>query len=243
MSNKGLTLMELLVSTMILSILMLALADFALDILNVADRHSQGIEKAANNRITNERILEQVHNSEYIFPKGYSINVSTESMENGIWNYGNETIDTDEDIAMLVPANIDEDYGYSGDTKCYNLVAYYTKSNSLEKTDLYEFTTNWPSYCWEENTIPNISSAYGTSTKLSEKIQADSIDLSLILSQEGGSSDTVLKSKLQGATEDSSNALIKGIELSFTQNNPEGETDVIITGLSRKIPRYIDEDL
>lgn len=242
MNNKGLTLTELLISTMILSIMMLALADFSLDILNVADKHSQNVEKALNNRVTNEHIIEKLHDAAYIFPKGNTINLSVESVEDGIGSYSQESIDTDDSIVMLVPPNIDEDYAYQGDTPCYNVVAYYTKTKTLSHSNLYEFSTSWPNFCWAENTIPDISSAYGTATKLSEKIQSDSIDLSLVLSQESSSTDSILKSERKGANENSTDALIKGFDLSFTQDLPEGEIDVTFTGLSRNIPRYIDED-
>ena len=237
MNNKGVTLTELLISTAILSIIMMSLADFSLDILNVADRHSQQILKVQNSRLSLERISEQIRNSSYIFPKGKDISFTIES--GGGYSYESKTVNTNDAIALLVPS-IGYDYS-QGDNLSYNLVVFYLDENGT-KSDLYEFSTNYPSVYWDENTIPEISYAYGTTNPIAKNIVTDSSNLSYILQYENNNStDEVLKSELQGAISTDSDALIKGADWSFTIKQSSGETDVEVQGISRNIPRYIQD--
>lgn len=236
MMNKGLTLTEMLISSVILSILMLSLANFSFDILNVAEKHSGQIETTQSSRFSLERITEQIRNASYIFPAGQDIGFTVEFNGDTGYSFNSETVNTSNAIALLVPFAGNPFYQDS-ETPVYNLIIYYLEKNTDGTSNLREFSTSYPSVYWSINSIPEEGTSYGSSTILAKDIVTDSSDLTYILSYDSSSTDTVLKSELQNAEVSDSNALIKGIDWDFTleRNN----TNVNVKGISRNVPRNI----
>lgn len=239
MTNKGLTLIELLISSVILAILMLSLAQFSLDILNVAEKHSGQVEKTQSSRFSQERITEQIRNASYIFPKGQDLGFTIEFNNDTGYSYTSESVNTNEAIALLVPFAGDPYYQGSY-TPVYNLIIYYFDDNGDGTSDLREFSTAYPSAYWSLNSIPDAGTAYGNSTILAKNVLTQSNNLSYILSYENSSTDTILKSEGQNADAEDDNALIKGIDWNF--NLQRNNTEINVKGISRNVPRNLQEN-
>ncbi|MEW5819154.1 MAG: prepilin-type N-terminal cleavage/methylation domain-containing protein [Cyanobacteriota bacterium] len=235
-NSKGLTLIEMLVSSAILAILMLSLADYSASILDASDRHSQQLEKVRGARFSLERISEQVNNAAYIFPGDQTISFSIEYSEGTGYSFDTKTVNTSEAVALLVPMSGNND----SQTFMYNLVVFYIEENGSNNNlcELYEFSTGYPSIYWEENTVPSVNNASGTATKLTNDIEKDSDSLTYILNYDDSPTDKVLKGEIRGATTFDEDALIRGINWDFTIKKPGGSKDVELKGMSRNVPRY-----
>lgn len=235
--NKGLTLVEMLISSVILTILMLSLGQFSFDILNVAEKHSGQVEKTQSSRFSQERITEQIRNASYIFPKGQDISFTIEFNADTGYSYASETVNTNNAIALLVPFAGDP-YYQGSETPVYNLIVFYLDDNEDGTSNLREFSTAYPNVYWSINSIPDAGSAYGNSTILANNIITSSSDLSYILSYKSSSTDTVLRSEGQNAEVDDENALVKGIDWYFTLQ--KNNTDIDVKGISRNVPRNLE---
>ena len=233
MNNRGVTLTELLISVAILSVLMLSLADYSLDILNVADRHSQQVERAKNSRFSIERITEQLNDAAYIFPQGKDISFIVEGSG---YSWRDVTVNTDNALALLVPrSGVEEVPDYM-----YNLVVFYFsgENNSKGLEDLYEFSTSYPSVYWEPNTIPEVADATGTVTLIASDIVLESSSLNYIMNYDDSPTDKVLRGEVRNAEPYDEDALIKGITWDFIIRKNDRDKEISLKGNSRNVPRF-----
>ncbi|MGD9581262.1 MAG: PilW family protein, partial [Vampirovibrionia bacterium] len=176
MNNKGFTLVEMLISSMILTILMLSLAQLSFNFLNIADKHSNQIEKTQYSRFSLERMTEQIHNAAYIFPKGQDISFSIEKSAGASYTYSYQSTNTDNAIALLVPF-AGKHYYEDSETPIYNLIIYYLESNADGTSNLIEFSTSEPCVYWSLDSIPTEGSPSGTSTILAKNIKTETSNL------------------------------------------------------------------
>ncbi len=67
-TRSGISLVEVLISTVILAILMLGFAQFTSDIFNVSASHASQIDAVDQARLSTERIITEISEASYIYP-------------------------------------------------------------------------------------------------------------------------------------------------------------------------------
>lgn len=226
--SKGVTLAELIVSVMILSIVMLSTAGFTFNFMDASTRTALQIKNVDQARTIFESISKEVANAAYIYPANIDIDLTSSGEEASV------TINTNEAVAMLYEY---DNYGYI----TYGFTAFFLVSKADGSADLYQFT-EYPYHTWTENTSPatTMTSFYGNTTKIISDIDPDNSSLSYILSYSNGLVDEVLLGEIEGATESDPNALIKGIDWEIAQSNLEKQT-IKLKELSRNVPRFAEE--
>ena len=78
--HKGFSLIEILVSTIVLSILMLGFAGFTSGVFDVSASHADQIKSVNQARFSTERIITQINKSAYIYPSDVSLFLSGKSI-------------------------------------------------------------------------------------------------------------------------------------------------------------------
>ena len=216
--HKGFSLIEILVSTIVLSILMLGFAGFTSGVFDVSASHADQIKSVNQARFSTERIITQINKSAYIYPSDVSLFLSGKS------------INTLNSVAMLIP----EDDGK------YRFVAYYLTANTKGLSDLYEFFSN-TTYAWNENTCPayNILSFSGYSSVIASDIDKNNTALEYILNYQNAPTDKVLKGEVSNIISSNKYALIKGIYWKIFQGTTQDQV-IQLKGISRNVPRFFE---
>ena len=224
---KGLTLLESLVSVGILGIMMLSLAQFSSNALTVSYKHTQQVLGVKESRSIVERIDQRLSNAEYILPSGRDINLCIKpSYDVGT----NEciTTNTNNAHAVLVP-NISS-------SSLYNIVIFYTKPDSNNINNLYEFVSD-TNITWNKNTSPisNFSNVSGNSNELASNVVNG--ELFYYLADVDSITDPLFGSGKSTIT--SNDALIKRVvwNISFNKNNITNT--VTINGVAKNVPRFL----
>ena len=71
--RNALSLVEVLISIIAISIILLAFAEFSANTFKVNYKHSQILATASETRFLTERIMSQISKSEYIFPANHNL--------------------------------------------------------------------------------------------------------------------------------------------------------------------------
>jgi len=225
MNRRGFTFVEMLISVTALAIIMLALADFSFNTFNISYNHTLQVENANQSRFSSERILNEINKAAYIFPANQNITLITDE--------GSDSINTNDAIAMLIPANT------SQVSQQYNLVAFYLLDGTQDKKDLYEFRSS-NSYNWSKNTVPisSFSTVQGNKSLVANDICENNTELTYILNSDNGVADSILQGSISGVSSDSPTALIKGVDwIIATQKNVLLKTE--IKGIAKNVPRIL----
>lgn len=228
MNKNGYTLLELLMSFIILAIIMLSASEFTVSIFKSAFSHSIQLKNANNARFSAERVFDQIGIADYIYPA--NINLSL--------NIGGSvtSINTNNAVAYLLSDQTDST------PPNYYLKVFYLQKNSDGYYDLYEFSSN-TAFNWDINTAPstNITSATGTSSKIAENIISEESSLSYTLNNDNGVTDSILLGSISNTATNNANALIKGISWSLKLQLQNRTKNLIIEELSDNVPRFIDQ--
>lgn len=235
MNNRGVTLVELLVSAAIISVVTLSLFDFSMNVLNAAEKHTHQLENIKGSRLSMERITEQINDAVYIFPMNKDLSFS---VAQGFESFETESVNTNNAVGLLIPFTGNDTL--CGTTPCYNFVVFYLKQiGDTDYYDLYEFSTAYPSVEWEENTIPSVSGQSGTETLLATNVQPVRDSITYILNYNDSPTDKILKGAVRDALVDDDDALIRGVEWVLSMKKPNGESvDINIRGISKNVPRF-----
>lgn len=235
MNNKGYSFVEMLISIVILSIVLLSVAEFASNVLNITSRHSQQIEKAVGTRISAERISDKINKAAYIYPGNVDLTLN-------INGGGQITVSTSDSVAILIPSmNQWDDLQLPEDQIFYDIVVFYLVDQTDGSSNLYEFVSDGYVFIWGVNTSPlGYSTSFdGTITLLTEDIDTANSNLNYILNYDNGISDTILKGEVSNATVNDTDALIQGVEWNLAIKKFTDST-VSIKGVSKSVPRCLD---
>ncbi len=221
----GITLAELVVSTVVLSLVMLGTVGFTANFMDVSFRNSKQMVNVNQARDVSENMVKEIANAAYIYPAGITISLNT-SDNNSF------TINTNNSVAML--------YRDTDGSSNYGFTAFFLQNNDGGGTDLCQFSEA-PSYTWDDNTSPasGLLNFYGSSSKLISDIDSTNTSLSYILNYSNGLSDEILQGQIGGVDATDPNALIKGIDWQIAQDNVEEHT-IKIKELSRNVPRFFE---
>jgi len=217
-TRKGFSLVEILIAISALAIIMLGVAQFTADIFKVSANHASQLNTVNYARLITERVITQISKAGYIYPAQLSISITGRS------------INTSSSIAMLIP----------DDNSRYFFVAYYSIDTSDGKADLYEFTSS-NNFAWTKNANPATSmmSFSGSSSIIAKDIIKNNTTLQYILDYQNASYDSILKGSISGVTQNSSNALVKGIDWKIAQGTSRTQT-IQVKGISNNVPRFIE---
>ncbi len=219
--RKGISLMELVISALLLAIIMTGAAGFTANFMDVSFRNSKQMVNVNEARSITENIAKEISTAKYIYPAGIDITLSP-SGGSAV------TINTTNSVALLFEEEISGGY-------TYGLTAFYISGN-----DLYQFTTA-PNYTWDDNTCPatDLLSFAGGASKLVSDINTANTSLSYILNYNNGLTDEILQGEISGVATNNTDALIKGIDWQIAQDNVQSQT-IIIKELSRNVPRFFE---
>lgn len=224
MTKNGYSFVELIVSFIILSIVMLAAAEFTASTFQTSYNHSFQVRRANNDRFSTERIFSQISIADYIYPANTALTFQVGS--------NNIQINTNTAIAYLL------NDGTSLTSPKYFFKAFYLVDKNNNLADLYEFTSQ-TAYSWSVNSLPSISQPSGSSSKIASNINKNDTSLSYILNYESGATDSILTGQLAGSSTSSTYALIKGIDLKLIVEENNKRT-IEIKEMSNNVPRFIE---
>ena len=218
MVNKGYSFIEVLISVVILSVIMLSLAEFSSDTFAVTYKHSQLLANANQSRLAIQTVGDEINRAGYIFPSGESITLSGT-------NFTTLTINTNNAVALLAPVNIAN--------LTYKFKVFYIQNSSL-----YEFASN-SNYTWSSNTLPvaNNTNTYGSVTLIASNLDNTLTSLTYDMNYNNGITDSILTGSISNTTSANTYALIKGIEWNLSIDKVYEQT-IDIKGLSQNVPRY-----
>jgi len=225
MIRKGLSLTELLISSAVITVMLLAFADYSAGLFQVSSDHAKLLENIDQTRLSSGQITSEVSRAAYIYPKGIDISLYAD--------HRTLTINTSNAIALLIPVKQQD-----GSNR-YRFTAFYFQNAQEGKANLYEFHSSYD-YDWTENTLPASQFAMynGSSSLIMSDIVTEYTSLSYTVNYDNGVSDTVLKGLISDRTETSSDALINGVLLNITVRKKNDYT-YNIKGVSENVPRYI----
>jgi hypothetical protein len=232
MNRQGISLIEILISTVVVGVLVMGMADFSAGLFDVSTKGNERIKNVSELRAVSEKISSEILSAAYIYPGSRNIHISgTDNKENQSFDL---TISTNDSVAMLFADIV-------GTTVKHGLTAYFIHScENNTSTCLYQFTSS-ATYVWTKNTCPalNATNFSGNFSKIVTDIDADSTDLEYILNYSNGVTDNILKGQIGSVTDTNAYALIKGISWEISQNNSENQV-IQIKGLSKNVPRFIE---
>jgi Tfp pilus assembly protein PilV len=212
----GISIPEILMSTLALSILMLGFSQFTSSVFSVSADHSEQLNTVNQARFASERIITQISKASYIYPANVNINLG-----------GGLSINTNSSVAMLIEES---------DGK-YTVIAYYLVSKFDGKANLYEYISS-TTYSWAENTCPanNLLTFSGSSSLIARDILGSSAVLSYVMNYSNAPVDNILKGEVASVSYTSKYALIKGINWKIVQANDVTQ----VKGISRNVPRFFE---
>jgi prepilin-type N-terminal cleavage/methylation domain-containing protein len=229
MTKNGFTLLEVMMTTLVLGVISLALAEFSYNSYKVSFEHSMQVENSEHTRIVNELIDNEVSKASYIYPANVPIYLT---------GGDNRTINTNTSIALLIPDDTEID------PPTYIFEAFYITKTSTGNYNLYMFkgasAIQWPKKNVDPtDNIPalNITTIEGSSTFVASDFTSDSNSVSYILSGDKSLTDTALLGETSGVTELDSNALIMGIKWDLNIKKNIVQT-IKIESISKNVPRY-----
>jgi len=225
--KAGISLTELVISALLLSIVMLGAAGFSANFMDVSFRNSKQMVNVNEARAITENIAKEISTAKYIYPAGIDI-VLSPSGGSAV------TISTNSAVALLFEEEA------SGGGHSYGFTAFYPAPGSNGGTDLHQFTTA-PDYTWDDNTNPATSllSFSGSSTRIISDVDTSNSSLAYILNYNNGLTDEILRGAISGVATNSPAALIRGIDWQLAQSNVESRT-IVIKELSRNVPRFFE---
>lgn len=208
--KKGISLTELVVTTVILAVVLLGAGGFSANFLDVSYIQSKQMQNINEMRTVSENIGNEIAKAAYIYPAGINLTLNGTS------------ISTNSSVAMLFED--DSQYGFT---------AFY-----MQNGDLYQFVTS-PGHYWDDNTSPasDMTEFSGSSSKIASDIDLDNTALTYILNYTNGITDEILEGEVSGITTNDPNALIRGVEWEISQDNVENRI-IKIKELSRNVPRF-----
>ena len=169
-SRKGVTLIELLISMIMLSVISISLAEFMSQFTNASFINCQQLEKVNFTRFTVERVIDEIKKAEYIYPASVTIAIT------------GKNINTDSAIALLIPVD---------KTKLiYRFTAFYFSDSGTNVNLMEMHSTN--QYTWAKNAVPaeTMNSITGTSQVIASNINSNNSQLSYTLNYDNGIADT-----------------------------------------------------
>ncbi|MFA6988493.1 MAG: type II secretion system protein [Candidatus Gastranaerophilaceae bacterium] len=209
--NKAFSLIEILISVAVMGIITLSMANFSSNIFNISYNNTEALTVVNQTRQLSALLSNEINRSSYIFPSGINLTLTS--------NSDTTTINTTNAVAFLVSDN--------NSSPKYFLKVFYIDNN-----DIYFFTST-NSVTWPTNTLP--ATYFSTSTGNTGVVLSniDSSTLTYTLSATNGITDTVLKGTIGGASEISSNALIRAV----TWNLSIQDQIYYAGGISQNVPR------
>jgi prepilin-type N-terminal cleavage/methylation domain-containing protein len=230
-NKKGFSMLELLVSTIVLAILMMGVAGFSTSFFDVSATSAKQLLNVNQAREIARSISGEIRRADYIYPSGVTISLEYTDTATGL--VSGIDINTTSSPSMLFSENV------NGDT-LYGFVAYFIKADDNGTANLYQFIQG-PAYDWEKDSSPaeSLKSFNGAATKIVSDIDMENTKLAYILNYSDGITDKVLQGQLSNTPSNNVDALIKGIEWQIVQNNIENQT-IRVKGLSGNVPRFIE---
>jgi prepilin-type N-terminal cleavage/methylation domain-containing protein len=211
--NKAFSLVEILVSIAVMGIIALSMANFSSNVFNISYKNTEALTVVNQTRDLSAFISNEINRAEYIFPSGIELALSA--------NSSTATVNTTNSIAFLV----NEDN--SSSIKKYFLKVFYIVDGNIF------FFTSTESVTWPTNTMPTAYFSKSTGNAGLVLSNVGSSTLSYVVNSSNGITDPVLKGTIGGASQNSSNALIKGVSWTISVQ----DKDYYLGGISQNVPR------
>jgi type II secretory pathway component PulJ len=233
--ESGVNIFEVMIATTILTIVTISLAEFAFNLTDAANIHSQEIEEVMDMRNASERIRDKVKRAAYIYPSGVDLELYAYNLDSEKTLYQTNTSNA---IALMVHNNQDLD---SSSSYFYHIYVYFLRENTDENTyELCELASA-ADYNWSINQNPAEyhTTINGWVTVIAKDIDPQNTYLTYYLNPVNGKTDYSLIGEEGGVSTYDLNALIKGIswDITMIKNN---SLEIGIKGFARNVPRNIE---